>query len=317
MSTLYVTRGLPGSGKTTHAKNWVGENPKGRIRVNRDDIRMMLFGSKVGLSYEQEDLVTQVSRKAVKTGLRDGKDVIADDMHLRPKYIREMYQVAQSCEADDVVLVSFTPPLGILIDRQMSRPSEDMILPDVVRELYTKFTRKGRLLEVESYSEYLKSKSPQTSVENPYPPYTSKGNDLPKAILVDIDGTLALNDSGRGWFEWTKVGQDSLIESVSDLVKAIQTGSTTHVIYMSGRDIECYDETKRWLESHDLPEGDLIMRPNQDQRSDVIVKEELFNSHVRGKYNPWLVIDDRPSVCRMWRSLGLKVLQVGDPHVEF
>ena len=59
------------------------------------------------------------------------------------------------------------------------------------------------------------------------------------------------------------------------------------------------------------------MRPNQDQRSDVVVKEELFNSHVRGKYNPWLVIDDRPSVCRMWRSLGLKVLQVGDPHVEF
>ena len=170
MSTLYVTRGLPGSGKTTYAKNWVGENPKGRIRVNRDDIRMMLFGSKVGLSYEQEDLVTKVSRKAVKIGLRDGKDVIADDMHLRPKYIREMYQVARSCEADDVVLVPFTPPLGILIDRQMSRPSEDRVIPDVVRELYAKFTRKGRLLEVESYSEYLESNSHNASAENPYLP---------------------------------------------------------------------------------------------------------------------------------------------------
>jgi hypothetical protein len=29
------------------------------------------------------------------------------------------------------------------------------------------------------------------------------------------------------------------------------------------------------------------------------------------------VIDDRPKVCRMWRSLGLSVFQVGNPDYEF
>ncbi len=317
MSTLYVTRGCPGSGKTTYTKNWVGENPKGRIRVNRDDIRMMLFGSKVGLSYEQEDLVTQVSRKAVKIGLRDGKDVIVDDMHLRPKYIREMYQVARSCEADDVVLVPFTPPLGILIDRQMSRPPEDRVIPDVVRELYAKFTRKGRLLEVESYSEYLKSKSLDASAENPYLPYTSEDNDLPKAVLVDIDGTIAKNESGRGWYDWDRVGEDSVVDAVADLVKTLNQHTDITPIFISGRDAVCRDITEGWLTQNGLSPKHLFMRPVGDKRPDVEVKYELFNLHVRNKWKVEFWIDDRPSVCRMIRKLGIPLFQVGDPHVEF
>ncbi len=52
-------------------------------------------------------------------------------------------------------------------------------------------------------------------------------------------------------------------------------------------------------------------------RKDTIVKEEIFWRDIADNYNVQFVIDDRPSVARMWRELGLKVFQVGDPHIEF
>ena len=45
MTALVITRGLPGSGKTTYARAWVAEDREHRARVNRDDIRQMLGDS--------------------------------------------------------------------------------------------------------------------------------------------------------------------------------------------------------------------------------------------------------------------------------
>jgi hypothetical protein len=60
------------------------------------------------------------------------------------------------------------------------------------------------------------------------------------------------------------------------------------------------------------------MRETNDNRPDTVIKRELYEAHIKGKYNVLGIFDDRPSVCRMWREdLGLKVLQAGDPHFEF
>lgn len=40
MNTLTITRGLPGSGKSTWAKAWTAADPTCRARVNRDDLRL-------------------------------------------------------------------------------------------------------------------------------------------------------------------------------------------------------------------------------------------------------------------------------------
>ena len=39
---IILTRGIPGSGKSTWAKAWVAESPETRIRLNWDDMRNML-----------------------------------------------------------------------------------------------------------------------------------------------------------------------------------------------------------------------------------------------------------------------------------
>ena len=43
MPTLYIYRGIPASGKSTEATRFVAQNP-GTIRINRDDLRMSMFG---------------------------------------------------------------------------------------------------------------------------------------------------------------------------------------------------------------------------------------------------------------------------------
>lgn len=54
------------------------------------------------------------------------------------------------------------------------------------------------------------------------------------------------------------------------------------------------------------------MRKSGDMRKDSIVKREMFDEHIRGRYNVNFVLDDRNQVVELWRSMGLTCLQVAD-----
>ena len=79
---------------------------------------------------------------------------------------------------------------------------------------------------------------------------------------------------------------------------------------MSGRSSEFRAHTERWLQANNIRYSELHMRAEGDQRKDSIVKRELFDAHVRGKWNVSFVLDDRQQVVDMWRGLGLVCLQV-------
>jgi hypothetical protein len=142
---------------------------------------------------------------------------------------------------------------------------------------------------------------------------------LPKAVCFDIDGTLA-HMTTRGPFEWDKVGEDTPDKHVVKMVRAyIQDGYIP--IFLSGRDGVCQLQTGQWLEDYVVEYNEtweLHMRQMGDTRKDTVVKEEIFWRDVAPYYNVQAVFDDRPSVCRMWRDIGIpKVIQVGDPYEEF
>jgi len=139
--------------------------------------------------------------------------------------------------------------------------------------------------------------------------------DLPSVVLCDIDGTLAHMNDKRKPFEWSKVGLDDIDNLVREIVVGL--AGRVDVVLMSGRDEVCRPETEEWIKTHKIPYSALYMRSKNDMRKDVVVKEELFWKHVAPFYNVVGVIDDRPSVCRMWRNLGFKVMQVGNPYIEF
>jgi hypothetical protein len=121
----------------------------------------------------------------------------------------------------------------------------------------------------------------------------------------------------RSPFEWTKVGQDDIDEVVKSAVETFGFELGYYVIILSGRDGVCQPETETWLQDHNFSYHKLLMRSEGDMRKDSIVKRELFDKHIRDKYNVVAVFDDRPQVVRTWHLLGLKVFAVADPYLEF
>ena len=51
------------------------------------------------------------------------------------------------------------------------------------------------------------------------------------------------------------------------------------------------------------------MRIDKDYRKGDIVKRELYETHVKNKYNVDFVLDDSIKIVKMYRELGLTVLQ--------
>lgn len=175
MTTLTILRGLPGSGKTTRARELVADDPR-CARVNRDDLRMMMFGAKVNLTPAQERAVT-LAEHAMARALLSSWNVVADDMNLRPRYVRDWLTIAAQRGAD-VVVVEMPTTLDECIDRDAQRDAP--VSADVIRRIAAKFLPGGRFLPI-----------PDDPPSPTVPQYTQTGH-LPPAVIVDIDGTLAL-----------------------------------------------------------------------------------------------------------------------------
>jgi hypothetical protein len=150
------------------------------------------------------------------------------------------------------------------------------------------------------YNQYLK----------PPPAAYHPPEDMPPAIICDIDGTLA-HMHNRSPYEWNKVGEDIYDDAVGTILKRFKPGY--HIILLSGRDGVCETETIEWLKRYDVPYDQLFMRWPGNMEKDTVIKKRMFEEYIREQYQVEFVLDDRNSVVKMWRDeIGLKVLQVED-----
>lgn len=132
---------------------------------------------------------------------------------------------------------------------------------------------------------------------------------LPSAVIVDIDGTLALI-TDRSPYSHHGVLKDKPNAPVVEVARALRAAGHTLVI-MSGRSELARADTETWLRRHlGEPFVGPFMRAEGDDRRDAAVKRELYEREVRGVYEVLCVLDDRDQVVRLWRSLGLTCLQV-------
>lgn len=275
MPTLYMTKGLPASGKTTWAKK---QNAK---RVNKDDLRAMIDNGQ--WSKENERLILEFRDYIIKSCLKEGYDVVVDDTNLAPKHEANFRQICKYYEADFEIKDFTDVPLHECLKRDEKR--ENPVGEKVIRQMFNQF-----LSEKQDVAQY------------------SNDGNHPWAVICDIDGTLA-HMNGRSPFEWHRVGEDTVDTTVADLVR-LEAGLGTPIIIFSGRDAICRQETIKWLKDNNIPFDDLWMRREGDMRKDNIVKKELFDEFVRDRYNVKYVLDDRNQVVDMWRNMGLKCLQV-------
>jgi len=277
---VYFTKGLPASGKTTWANEFVKTNPD-TIIVCKDDIRAK------GIKNEKE--VIKVRDRLIREALGNKLQVISADTNLNPIHEETIRKIADEYKAEFEV-VSFTSvPVETCIKRDAGRSNS--VGRSVIMRMYRQYSDQLSSFLTKAYARDL--------------------NNLPKVVLCDLDGTVA-RMVNRSPFEWDKVDTDEPMEKVIDLVKALPYPK----IFLSGRDGSCYDKTKKWLNKYELA-GDLLMRTAGDNRADDIIKEEIYRDKLEGKYQIVAVIDDRPRVCRMWYKLGLPLFKVGDPDADF
>lgn len=296
MSTLTITRGLPASGKTTWAKSWVAVDPAGRARINRDDFRAMMF-DRPDYTWPQEAAVTEATRAAVRALLAAGRDVVADDMNLRPRYVREWARFAAANGAGfEVVEFPLSVDDSVIRDAARPRPVGEA----TIRKMGQRYLVKGQLQPIPD-------DTPDPSAGADLPLYVPKPGTAP-AVIVDIDGTLALM-ADRSPYDLTRVHEDRANTAVIEAVHAAELAGMS-IIYCSGREDSSRDVTQAWLDTHVGIAAPLLMRAAEDRRKDSIVKRELFDAHIRDEYDVRYVLDDRQQVVDMWRALGLTVFQV-------
>jgi len=296
-----ITVGISASGKTTWAnefvlaeimrgQNWAiicRDNARSKILFDANLITQADYVDWEKWNWKWEENVNRIIDMEFITAVAEGKNIIIADTNLNPKYI--LSWIEKFHFNYEVEIREFPISFEEACKRDAKRPN-GVGVPVIARQWEAWLTYKN-------HYKYLPD------------------DKLPKAIIVDIDGTLANNNKKRSPFEWDKVGLDECDSVIADIVKSMEFMGYK-IIIMSGRDSVCREQTKNWLADYRLWYHELLMRTEGDMRKDSIIKKELFDL-VRDKYNIVLVIDDRPVVCRMWRDMGLKVLQKGNPYIEF
>ncbi len=130
-----------------------------------------------------------------------------------------------------------------------------------------------------------------------------------KAIIVDIDGTLA-HMAGRSPYDYSLVDTDTIDKTIRDILD--RYCNTHKIIVVSGRKDECYQVTLQWLHDNHVPFDYLHMRKESDNREDSIIKREIYDNNIKAEHEVDFVLDDRNRVVKMWREIGLKCLQVAE-----
>jgi hypothetical protein len=123
-----------------------------------------------------------------------------------------------------------------------------------------------------------------------------------ECVIFDLDGTFAfLGD--RSPYDASKAEGDEINAAVHFVYEAIRHGKPeTVVLIVSGREDRWRAETERWLDRHGITHDGLFMRRAGDRRTDTVVKREIYERHIAGKYTVRVVFDDRDQVVRLWRD---------------
>ena len=286
MKKVIITKGLPASGKTTWARELQAKEPGVYKRINKDDIRSMLDNGK--WSGPNEKFVLRVRDTLILLALESGYSVIVDDTNLNKIHEDRIADVLKQNRlkngADTLIETRdfTTVPLEQCIEWDLKRT--DSVGEKVIRKMYNQYLKPQPAWGVQP--------------EGPNPA-------LPEAIICDIDGTLALFGDKNPYERDFK--NDKLNVPVARIVKQFPP---SQVIYVSGREERNRAVTTDWLLVNGLPVKELYMRETADDRKDVIIKEEIWNGHIKDQYNVLFVLDDRNQTVDFWRGLGLTGLQV-------
>lgn len=133
MNKLLILSGIPASGKSTFAKQWVEESPETRVIVNRDSIRR---GLGVYWVPSREKLVTSIEQHSVWEALEMGYDVCLDATNLNKSFLNKWIEIADSINIP-IEYKEFKISLEEALERDKTR--EFSVGEKVIKDFYNKY----------------------------------------------------------------------------------------------------------------------------------------------------------------------------------
>lgn len=134
-------------------------------------------------------------------------------------------------------------------------------------------------------------------------------SELPKSIIVDIDGTIIFIKD-RDYWDMDKSLSDYRIQPTIDIVKNyFKLGYK--ILFVTSRREMYRDVTMDILNDIFKNETnyDLFMRCDTDLSSHALYKREVLKQQILPKYSVHFVLEDNSSVIDMYRSMGILALQ--------
>lgn len=304
---VIITRGLPASGKSTWADEFIQQNPN-YVKVEKDEIRKdsrLFKDGKYNHKRGDESIVLKERDRLIRQALERGQGVVSSDTNLVQKHVNQISNIARQ-NGNEVEIKDFLDvPLKDLIERDAAR-GEKSVGEQVIRKMFHQSVKK-------------------------MPTFLKFDPSLPWVIVSDLDGTITTGPKDRSPYEWHKVGNDLPNEGLTLMLDGLAMlnykAPSRHYVPLfifSGRDEVCRPETEEWLERNDIEYEKLYMRRSDhvnekgDQVKDTEVKAEMVEKYIKGKYNVLIWFDDRPQVADMLRDVyGINVAQFGDPNYKF
>ena len=149
----------------------------------------------------------------------------------------------------------------------------------------------------------------------------------PKAIIVDIDSTLANNDHRQHLLDeiyseeendlaakdvWEKFHEGIIDDGLNiwchKIIKAYIKDH--HIILSTGRGEDNREASLKWLWKHNVEFGRLLMRDYADFGTDQILPKKKHLINIMQHYEVVLAIDDDREVCALYHSYDIPTLNV-------
>ena len=150
-----------------------------------------------------------------------------------------------------------------------------------------------------------------------HPFETGKGRKSKKAVVFDLDGTIADTEDPNANHKTNHDGfrnharnASTFPEMVDKVRKAKEKGMD--VVILTARSAHYRKDTKEWLNEHNIPYDALYMRPVDDDRKDKVVKRSLLKKEILPDFNVKKAFDDKKKNVKMFRKQGIKAEQVND-----
>ncbi|WP_281310449.1 AAA family ATPase [Flavobacterium flavigenum] len=289
--TLTILVGCPASGKSTFAE-WKVRTEAKTMRISRDEIRFSQFQEVMDNSVES--MISKIINVQIKTLLSNGWNVLLDTCNVKLDYIKQ--PIAEFSEMANIEFKVFDLPLEELFSRNEKRDRK--VPKKVIENMFY------QLQKTKENFDFKPIKKVNKNLE-----YCNQNPDLPKAIICDLDGTLALMN-GRNPFDASKCDEDEINNPVANVLRNYKKLGY-EILLVSGREDRYKEPTLRFLQTHEIEYDDLIMRKTKDSRKDSIIKTEIYNESIKDKYFVEFVLDDRNQVVDTWRNdLKLPCFQV-------